>query len=41
MPQTAPKHQLKATGCCGCLIILIPIILTAAAATIATYLIIH
>ena len=41
MPQTATKHHLKATGCCGCLILLAPIIITAAAATIATYLIIH
>lgn len=41
MPQTAPKHQLRATGCCGCLVLLAPIIITAAAATIATYIIIN
>ena len=36
---TSPKYQVRITGALGCLIILLPIIITATAAALTTYLI--
>lgn len=36
-----PQYHIRITGCLGCLAIVLPIILTAAAATLATYIITH
>lgn len=36
-----PRYNIEARGSCGCLLLLLPIIITAAIATIATYLGLH
>ena len=38
---STPKYHIRITGALGCLVILLPIIFTAAVATLATYLITH
>ena len=37
----SPKYHIRITGTLGCLVILLPLIITATAAALTTYLIIH
>lgn len=37
----SPKYHIRITGLLGCLVILLPLIITATAAALTTYLIIH